>query len=82
MSITQILGEKTIYGWTQVRSNGVYIMDKSKPPHEKPPPEKLKALKSLPVEILTSLTKEEVNVFLFDELWTDSLHEKLKEYLV
>ena len=57
-------------------------MYKSKSPHEKPPPERLEALKSLPVEILASLTKKEVNVFLFDELWPDSLCEKLKEYFV
>ncbi len=49
---------------------------------EKPSPEKMEALRSLPPEIIKSLNKEEVQSFLFDEEWPDSLLEKLKGYLV
>jgi hypothetical protein len=48
----------------------------------KPDPDKLAALRSLPGEISNSLTKEEVNAFLFEETWPDSLLEKLKDYIV
>ena len=49
---------------------------------EKPKPERIKALKSLPKDLMERLTKEEVHAFLFDEVWPDSLQEKLKDYLV
>jgi hypothetical protein len=45
-------------------------------------PVKMQVLRSLPLEIKQSLTKEEVNAFLNDEVWPDSLTEKLKDYLV
>jgi hypothetical protein len=45
-------------------------------------PEKMQILRNLPVEIKQSLTKEEVDAFLHDEVWPDSLQEKLKEFLV
>lgn len=45
-------------------------------------PEKIRALRSLPLKIKESLTKEEVNAILFEEEWPDSLQEKLKDYLV
>jgi hypothetical protein len=44
--------------------------------------ERIEALKSLPLELKKSLTIEEVNAFLFEEEWPDSLQEKLKDYLV
>jgi hypothetical protein len=44
-------------------------------------PAKMQVLRSLPIEIKQSLTKEEVNAFLHDEVWPDSLREKLKDYL-
>jgi hypothetical protein len=44
--------------------------------------ERIDALKSLPLELKKSLTIEEVNAFLFEEEWPDSLQEKLKDYLV
>jgi hypothetical protein len=49
---------------------------------KKADPERIEALKSLPLELKKSLTIEEVNAFLFEEEWPDSLQEKLKNYLV
>jgi hypothetical protein len=48
---------------------------------KKADPQKIMALRSLPIEIKQSLTKEEVNAFLFEEVWPDSLQEKLKDYI-
>jgi hypothetical protein len=45
-------------------------------------PVKLQALRNLPAEVVKSLTKEEMNAFLFKDEWPDSLQEKLKDYLV
>lgn len=44
-------------------------------------PERMHALRSLPLEIKQLLTKEEVDAFLFQEEWPDSLQNKLKDYL-
>ena len=57
-------------------------MDGKKSHKEKPDPERMEALRNLPSEIMESLTKEEVNAFLFDEVWPDSLRDKLKGYLM
>ena len=46
-----------------------------------PDPEKVKVLSELPKEIVEQLTKEEVNAFLFEDLWPDSLRDKLKNFL-
>jgi hypothetical protein len=54
--------------------------DKSSP--KKPDPAKLAALKGLPLEIVDSFTKEELQAFLYEEVWPDSLQEKLKDYIV
>lgn len=45
-------------------------------------PVRLQALRNLPVEVVKSLSKEEMNAFLFKDEWPDSLQEKLKDYLV
>ncbi len=45
-------------------------------------PAKMQVLRSLPVEIKQALTREEVDAFLHDEVWPDSLREKLKDYFV
>jgi len=42
----------------------------------------MQALRDLPLEVKQSLTKEEADAFLYDEVWPDSLLEKLKDYLV
>jgi hypothetical protein len=57
-------------------------MDDKQRQRGNPKPERLDALKNLPSEIMRCLTKEEINAFLFDEVWPDSLGEKLKDYLV
>jgi len=59
-----------------------YDMDDKQRQRGNPKPERLDALKNLPSEIMRCLTKEEINAFLFDEVWPDSLGEKLKDYLV
>lgn len=49
---------------------------------KKPDPEKMMVLRGLPLEIKQSLTREEVDAFLYKDEWPDSLYEKLKDYLV
>ena len=51
------------------------------PPEKKPIPERLEAIRNLPPDVLKSLTKEEVNTFLHEDVWPDSLREKLKRYV-
>jgi hypothetical protein len=48
----------------------------------RPAPERLEALRNLPKDILKTLSTEEVNAFLHDDVWPDSLQEKLKDYIV
>lgn len=57
-------------------------MDKKDLSKRKPDPQMMQALRSLPLEIKQSLTKEEVDAFLFEEVWPDSLKDKLKDYIV
>jgi len=57
-------------------------MDDKNSPKGKPDPDRMEALRSLPREIVERLTKEEVDSFLFDDVWPDSLRDKLKDYLV
>jgi hypothetical protein len=52
------------------------------PDKRKPDPVKMQALRSLPLEVKQTLTKEEVDAFLYEDVWPDSLKEKLKDYLV
>jgi hypothetical protein len=47
----------------------------------KPDPQRMKVLRSLPLEIKQSLTKEEVDAFLYEDVWPDSLEDKLKDYI-
>ena len=49
---------------------------------KKPQPERLAVLRSLPKEILDTLSQEEVHSILHDDVWPDSLQEKLKDYIV
>ena len=46
-----------------------------------PDPERVKVLSNLPKEIVEQLTKEEVDAFLFEDLWPDSLRDKLKDFM-
>jgi len=56
-------------------------MKKEKLPRRKPDPAKMEALRSLPIAVKQSLTREEADAFLYEEVWPDSLLEKLKDYL-
>ena len=58
------------------------MMEKEKTSPKRPDPGKLAALKSLPIEIVDSFSKEELHAFLYEDVWPDSLKEKLKEYMV
>jgi len=48
---------------------------------EKIIPERMEALRALPVEIKQQLTGEEAQAFLYGEELPDDLAEKLKDYL-
>ena len=54
----------------------------NEPEKKKIDPEKMRVLRSLPADIKQTLTKEEVDAFLHDEVLPDSLQEKLKDFLV
>ena len=56
------------------------IQDKSS--GQKPSSERLAVLRGLPKEILDTLSHEEVRAFLHDDVWPDSLRDKLKELLI
>ena len=73
--------------WTRVAPNvgvekGGVVMEQPPPSRRKPDPEKMQALRSLPIEIKQNLTREEADAFLYEETWPDSLVEKLKDYIV
>jgi len=52
------------------------------PRKEKPDPERMAILRSLPLEVKQQITGEEAQAFLYKEELPDSLLEKLKGYLV
>ena len=52
------------------------------PRKEKPDPERMAILRSLPLEIKEQITGEEAQAFLYQEELPDTLLEKLKDYLV
>ncbi len=56
-------------------------MSGDKKNQRQPRPERLQALRALPPHVVQSLTKEEVQAFLFEDEWPDSMAEKLKDYL-
>ena len=49
--------------------------------NKEPKSGRMEVLRDLPAEIMKSLSKEEIQAFLFKDLWPDSLQEKLKDYL-
>ena len=57
-------------------------MQKDDPRKEKPDPDRMAILRSLPVEVKQQITGEEAHAFLYKEELPDSLLEKLKDYLV
>ena len=56
-------------------------MNEKKITKNEPIPGRMEVLREMPAEIMRGLTKDEVKAFLFEEVWPDSLSEKLKEYL-
>jgi len=48
---------------------------------EKPDPQRMAVLRSLPLEIKQQITGEEARSFLYNEELPESLLEKLKDYL-
>ncbi len=57
-------------------------MEKENSPKKQPDPLRIQLMKMLPRELKESLTIEETNAILFEDVWPDSLQEKLKDYLV
>jgi hypothetical protein len=57
-------------------------MEEKSSSKRKPDHQKMQILRMLPLEIKQQLTKEEVDAFLYDEVWPDSLQVKLKDYLI
>ncbi len=49
---------------------------------DKPNPERVSILRSLPLEIKEQITGEEAEAFMYDEELPESLLVKLKDYLV
>lgn len=49
---------------------------------EKPDPQRMAILRSLPLEVKEQLTGEEAEAFMYKRELPDSLLEKLKDYLV
>ena len=56
-------------------------MEEKKPKNNKPLPGRMEVLRDLPADIMRSLNKEEIQAFLFEEIWPVSLSEKLEQYL-
>ena len=56
-------------------------MEEKKYPDKTPDTQRLEALKRLPTEILDIMTRAEIQAFLHDEIWPDSLREKLKDFM-
>ena len=57
------------------------MMEKKNPMNKKPLPGRMEVLRDLPADIMRSLNKEEIQAFLFEEIWPVSLSEKLEQYL-
>jgi len=49
-------------------------------PRRKSKSERVYLLRKLPLPVKESLSKEEVDAILFEDIWPDSLIEKLKDY--
>ncbi|UCF82074.1 MAG: hypothetical protein JSV50_12765 [Desulfobacteraceae bacterium] len=56
-------------------------MDKKRNKKREVDTKRLDAFRHLSADIVKLLTKEEVQAFLHDEEWPDSLREKLRDYL-
>lgn len=49
---------------------------------DKPKPERVALLRSLPLEVKEQISGEEARAFMYEEDFPESLYEKLKDYLV
>jgi len=58
------------------------MMNQEESREQEPIPERLETMRDLPKSILETLTKGEVKAFLYDDIWPESLREKLKDYAV
>jgi hypothetical protein len=58
------------------------MMNQEESREQEPIRERLEAMRDLPKSILKTLTKEEVKAFLYDDVWPESLSQKLKDYAV
>ena len=58
------------------------MSEKKKRSTKKADPARVQVLRMLPRELKESLTKEEADAILFEDVWPDSLKEKLKDYIV
>ncbi len=57
-------------------------MTEKSPEKRKPDLMRMEILRNLPIKIKETLTREEVDAFLYEDIWPDSLREKLKDYIV
>ena len=62
------------------KENSTYMEEKNQTKNE-PLPGRMEVLRDLPADIMRSLTKEEIQAFLFQEIWPVSLSEKLAQYM-
>ena len=68
---------------TEITNKDLELMDNKDTQYkEKPDPERMAVLRSLPIEVKDQITGEEAHAFLYNEELPDSLLEKLKDYLV
>jgi len=58
-----------------------HVQGHAPPRKEKPDPERMAVLRSLPLEVKQQITGEEAQAFLYKETLPDSLLEKLAGYL-
>ena len=56
-------------------------MEEKNKTNKEPLPGRMEVLRDLPTDIMRSLTKEEIQAFLFQEIWPVSLSEKLAQYM-
>jgi len=57
------------------------MVDEKKSRAQKPDISRIEALRNLPKEVVEQLSKDEINAFLFDDVWPDSLRDKLKDFI-
>ncbi len=57
-------------------------MSEKKTEQQEPLPGRMEALRTLPADVLRTLTKQEIRAFLFKDEWPDSMKDKLKQYMV